>query len=80
MVINTYYRRQSIWGVYRVFGVHPETLARWLIESLDKMPDLEETLDSAREDDVLEFDELWSFVLKKTNKVWGWIVIFRRKQ
>lgn len=27
---------------------------------------------------VLEIDELWSFVLKKTNKVWIWVALCRK--
>jgi IS1 family transposase len=27
---------------------------------------------------ILELDELWSFVLKKTNKVWIWIALCRK--
>ena len=76
-VIRAYLERMSMWGIHRVFGVHPETLARWLLESVDNMPELESTLDEANEDDILELDELWSFVLKKVNKVWIWIAIER---
>ena len=77
-VIRAYLERMSMWGIHRVFGVHPETLTRWLLEYTGKMPSLEDTLDKAHEDDVLELDELWSFVLKKVNKVWIWIAICRR--
>jgi insertion element IS1 protein InsB len=31
-----------------------------------------------QESDVLELDEMWSFVLKKANKRWLWIAICRR--
>jgi IS1 family transposase len=41
-------------------------------------PALEETLLPAQNDDVLELDEMWSFVLKKVNKCWLWIAICRR--
>ncbi len=33
---------------------------------------------SAKEDDVLELDELWSFVRTKANKQWVWIALCRR--
>ena len=33
---------------------------------------------TARADDILEFDEVWSFVLKKANQRWLWTVICRR--
>ena len=39
---------------------------------------LAETLLPARFDDVLELDELWSFVQNKAEKVWIWIALCRR--
>ena len=46
------------------------------------MPDLSETLLIPDEEDaksiILEADELWSFVLKKENPVWVWIVLCRK--
>ncbi|MGX9726611.1 MAG: IS1 family transposase [Candidatus Electronema sp. VV] len=39
---------------------------------------LEETLLPAQNDDVLELDEMWSFVLKKVNRCWLWTAICRR--
>jgi len=41
-------------------------------------PSLEETLAPAEPDDILELDEAWSFVLKKTQKRWLWTAICRR--
>ncbi len=52
-------------GIGRIFGVVPKTLLRWLKAALLKLPKLKETLASAQDDDILELDELWSFVLKK---------------
>ena len=37
-----------------------------------------ETLASAEADDILELDEAWSFVLKKTQQRWLWTAICRR--
>ena len=39
---------------------------------------LEPTLVAAQEDDVLELDELWSYVGSKKSKVWIWIALCRR--
>ncbi len=78
MVIRAYYERVSVRGIQRIFGVHPTTLYRWLLELADKLPEVSETLDEAQSDDILEFDEMWSFVLKKVNKKWIWLVICRR--
>ncbi len=36
------------------------------------------TLAPARSDDVLELDELWSFVRRRKNKRWGWLALCRR--
>jgi len=42
------------------------------------IPDVAETLLPSTGGDVLELDELWSFVAKKTNKYWIWIALCRR--
>jgi insertion element IS1 protein InsB len=65
-------------GITRIFGIARQTLARWLEEKVAKLPDLTTTLEAAKSDDVLELDELWSFVFKKSNKRWIWIALCRR--
>jgi hypothetical protein len=52
-------------GIQRIFGVSPQTLANWLKKG-EQNPSIEQTLSAAEDDDVLELDEVWSFVLKKT--------------
>ncbi len=43
------------------------------------MPPLEQTLaPSVQDEEVLELDELWSFVLKHHNKRWIWLALCRR--
>ena len=42
------------------------------------MPSLSEKLLPAQSRDVLELDEVWSFVQKKANKSWLWIGLCRR--
>lgn len=44
---------------------------------MKQLPDLCETL-VAVDNPVLELDELWSFVLKKTRKRWIWIALCRQ--
>ena len=44
---------------------------------MSDLPDLRETLVEV-EHPVLELDELWSFVLKKTRKRWIWIALCRQ--
>ena len=41
-------------------------------------PDIVDTLSEPIENEVLELDELWSFVYKKSNKRWLWIALCRR--
>ncbi len=54
---------------------HPIGLARKKAESL---PPLRETLLPAELGDVLELDELWSFVGSKSNARWVWIALCRQ--
>jgi insertion element IS1 protein InsB len=42
------------------------------------LPTIQETLAAARADDVLEIDEMWSYVGKKGNRVWLWSALCRR--
>ena len=49
-----------------------------LRQSQTGVPYLQETLLPAQADDVLELDELWSYVGNKKNKVWIWIALCRR--
>jgi len=44
------------------------------------LPKLRDTLLPAEPEDVLEYDEAWSFVLKKTHKRWLWTVMCRRSR
>lgn len=77
-ILKTYQERASMRGVSRIFGVARQILAKWLTEKASQLPPLSETLAQAQINDVLELDELWSFVLKKDNKRWVWIALCRR--
>ena len=77
-VLRAYRERASMRGVERIFGIARQTLARWIIEKTAALPDLADTLEAARADDVLELDELWSFVFRKSDKRWIWIALCRR--
>lgn len=58
-------------GIQRTFGVARQTLAKWLKEKADSLPEIPPLKESEPED-VLELDELWSFVQsKKTNDGFG---------
>lgn len=39
---------------------------------------LSSTLSPAQENDIIEYDEMWSFVQSKKNKQWLWLAILRR--
>ncbi len=41
-------------------------------------PPLEQTLAPARKEEILELDELWSFVYEKRRKRWIWLALCRR--
>jgi insertion element IS1 protein InsB len=77
-IMRAYQERASMRGITRIFGVARQTLAHWLKEKAAHLPDLAETLAPVQPDDVLELDELWSFVLKKANQSWIWIGLCRR--
>ncbi len=63
---------------HRIFQVSHDTLARRLLLTFAKLPSLADTLVKWEPGDVLELDELWSFVLKKSRKRWIWIALCRR--
>ena len=66
-------------GVERIFDVPRQRLAQWLVEEGEPLSeDLTSTLAEPEEDEVLELDEVWSFVQKKSNKRWLWIALNRR--
>ena len=78
LVLRAYRERASMRGVVRIFGISRKTLARWILEEAASLPGLADTLEEAKANDVLELDELWSFVLKKSEKRWIWIALCRR--
>ena len=78
LILRAYQERASMRGIERIFGTARQTLARWIVEKAASLPELTATLVAAKPDDVLELDELWSFVLKKSNKRWVWIALCRR--
>ncbi len=77
-IMRAYFERSSMRGVARIFGVARQTLARWLTTKARALPPLFSTLIGGGPDEILELDELWSFVHKKTNQRWLWIALCRR--
>ncbi len=70
--------RCSLRGVARIFQVSRNTLREWILEHLQTLPTLAETLLPAQAEDVLEWDEVWSFVGSKQEQEWLWTVLCRR--
>ncbi len=77
-LLNASRERLSLRGLARVFGVARKTIIRWLTEAIRCLRPCRHSLAEAKQDDVLELDELWSFVGKKTNKQWLWVALCRR--
>ena len=70
-ILRAYHERSSLRGLERTFGVTRQTVAKWLKEKAESLPEML-LLAQAEPDDVLELDELWSFVeSKKTNAGFG---------
>lgn len=78
IILRAYQERISLRGLARIFEVHRQSISRWIVAHVKSLPKLKDTLLPARPDDVLEYDEAWSFVLKKCNKRWLWTVMCRR--
>lgn len=77
-VLKAYRERISLRGIQRVFGVWRSTVLRWLKQYVSTLPTLVATLLPAEGDDVLEMDELVSFVGEKWFKRWLWTAQCRR--
>ncbi len=66
-ILRAYHERSSLRGLERTFGVARQTVAKWLRDEAAALPDRPPVVEAAAAD-VLELDELWSFVgSKKTN-------------
>ena len=80
-ILRAYQERSSLRGLRRTFGVSPTTVIGWLkkVAGLDMKDTLictEEVPDEESEK-VLELDELWSFVYRKSDKAWVWLALCR---
>ena len=77
-ILKAYRERISLRGLQRVFGVWRSTVLRWLKVWVESLPTLPETLLPMQATDVLELDELVSFVAEKFFKRWLWLAMCRR--
>jgi hypothetical protein len=74
-VLAAYQDRMSTRGIRRTFGVCYKTPLRWLGEKKEARPAFTDTRLPSEEGDVLEPDELWSFVGGKTQTLWRWVAL-----
>ena len=77
-ILKACQERISLRGLERVFGVHRQTVSRWIERQAVQLPLLVESLLPVQAEDVLELDELWSFVGSQAHKCWLWIALCRR--
>lgn len=70
--------RVSLRGIERIFSLSRRTVRRWLSDWIAQQPSLATTLLPVKADDVLELDELWSFVGNKGQERWLWVALCRR--
>ena len=76
-VVRRGQERSSSRGLAHGFGISHQTALNW-IKKAQCLPDIVTTLLPAKKRDVLELDELWSYVYCKANKRWVWTAICRR--
>ena len=77
-VLKAALERVSLRGIERIFNVCRQTVVKWLKAYIRDLPVLADTLALYEVGDVLEIDELWSFVLNKDQKRWVWLALCRR--
>lgn len=70
--------RLSLRGLERMLSLSRRTIGRWLEAWIEQVPPLSQSLLPAQVDDVLELDELWSFVGSKLQPRWVWLALCRR--
>ena len=78
LVYRAYRERGSKRAISRIFGISRcciDSLARKKGREADSVAD---GLRPAEENDVLELDECWTYVRKRSNKRWLWVALCRR--
>ena len=75
-ILRAYEERSSSRGIRRTFGISRTTLFSW-IKKKEKI-DISKTLAEPEDREIIELDELWSYVGKKSNKQWLWLALCRR--
>jgi IS1 family transposase/transposase-like protein len=70
--------RLSLRAIARIFNISRQTVNAYVFEWVADLPDLEASLVAAQLADILELDELWSFVQHKGQQRWLWVALCRR--
>ena len=65
-------------SVARALHISRHTFSRWLVEHIVNLPCFRTSILPAQADDVLELDEMGSFVGHKGQKRWLWVALCRR--
>ena len=76
--LKVYQERSSMRGIERALGLSRQSFSRWLIAHIQALPPFRQSVLPAEAEDVLELDELWSFVQRKAQKRWLWVALNRR--
>jgi IS1 family transposase/transposase-like protein len=77
-VLRAYRERTSLRGLERIFGVARQSVLKWLAQRVRQLPTLADSLIPKERGDILELDEVWSFVCQRWNKRWLWTALCRR--
>lgn len=70
--------RCSLRGVARILGMSRKTIMQEMKKRLSRLKKLKKMTFSAQSGDIVEVDELWSFVGNKGEQCWVWTAICRR--
>jgi IS1 family transposase len=77
-LVNATKERISLRGLARIFGVSRKAITTWLKKAIRALPPFQSSVSASQLGDVLELDEVWSFVANKQQKVWLWLALCRR--
>jgi len=77
LIRRSFIERLSLRGICRVFRISFCTLYFLLLQQTQSLPSFRRSVVPAKAGDILEFDELYSFVGHKKNKRWLWVALNR---
>jgi hypothetical protein len=70
--------RLSLPGIARVFKISLETVLLLVKVTAQRLPAFRQSILPAHCQDIIEFDEVWSFIHDKQQERWLWTAICRR--